>query len=610
MSNHYLVPYNYLQILDSWTVENLIFERNQKEERAPLKELVIFNKERINTENLDRDKEYPYIEIKSISLEKGSIEPTYIKGSELPARAKLIGRKGDVLVSIVRPERGIIAIVPPELDECVVSNTFVVLTPKKVSPEYLYLLLKDSAVRQEFSLLARGTTTPTLGIKELKNYSLPLKKIPEYMDRAAEELYKEWKREGIEKRALKDIVEDIFEKELLEVKDVAEESQQIQYITLSYEKLADRWDVQYHIDHISHKVTWSVPVKKLGDIGELKVGAPLVNNSDEERAIPYIRVQDLDDDHLTVVTKERYFVDETIIEKTPRSLLNKDDILISRIGSFGRSALVQKELDGALANHNLMIFRPNTEVVLPEFLTYFFKSKWAKKQFNTFATGLVLQRNFLKEMLVPAPSLPQQSLIIESIKQEASTNRMEELEKETLRFTHQIECVERVAGSLLSGNRKALVQIPPGIGKTSILVSILRRLFNLGQVKKVLYLNDRRILAEQFKQALQERLPEQPCHKLDSENRTVKNDGVFVGIYNETNQAMISSIDLIILDGYNPKWALFANGERNNGLILGIISTSKLPESNYIEALNMFDGPTYSYEMNQAILDNHFIELE
>ena len=611
MSNYYLVPYNYLHTVDSWTVENLIFDSKQEEDRAPLNNFVLFNKERFDIESIDPDREYPYIEIKSISMETGSIQPVFTRGSELPTRAKLVGRKGDILVSIVRPERGIIAIIPSELDGCVVSSTFVVLTPQKISPEYLYLLLKDNDVRREFGLMARGTTTPTLGIKELKNYSLPLRKVPSDLDISAKDLYSEWKREGNQKRALREIVEDIFRKKLLELETVVDDEQN-QYIALPYEELMDRWDVQFHIDHSTRRVEWSVHTKKLGDLGDLKVGAPLRNKDDGEGETPYIRVQDLDDDSLYVESENLVYVKEENKEETSRGFLLHDDILISRIGNFGRSALVQKELDRALANHNLAIFHPKSGVILPRFLAYFLKTNWAKEQLNTFATGLILQINFLKEMLIPVPSLAQQRLIIAAIEQEYTTNKKEELEKETLRFTHQIECVERVSNNLINGNKRALIQIATGAGKTSILTSVIRRLIKSGRVKNVLYLTDIRMLAEQFKQICGEKIPDQPCYLIDSNSVIERNKGIFAGVNNEVSRDMVPYFDLIILDEFNPNWSWLTEIKRIEGFILGVTSTPIQFNSNYNEVLRILEleGLTYTYDLQQAISDNHIINFE
>jgi type I restriction enzyme, S subunit len=597
LSNHYLVPYNYLHSVNSWTVENLIFESTQEEDRTPLKNFVTFNKERVSPGNLDPDNDYPYVEIKSISLYTGTIEPTYINGANLPARAKLIGRKGDILISIVRPERGIIAIVPSELDGCVVSNTFVVLTPQKISPEYLYLLLKDKDVRREFSLMARGTTTPTLGIKDLKNYSLPLKKVPKVMEKSANELYGEWKRQGKENRPLNDIVEDIFKKVLLKVEVIEEEGEQDQYITLPYEELIDRWDVQYHIDHMTRKVLWSVQTKKLDNLGEVKIGAPLPNKSEAEGNVPYIRVQDLDDDSLYVKNDELVYFGEEINEKA-RGILRKGDILVSRVGNFGRSALVQPELDGALANHNLAIFRPNDQVILPKYLAFFFKTRWANLQFNTYATGLFLQSNFLKEVLVPVPSLSQQRFIVESIDQEFSANKVEDLERETLRFTHQIDCVESVSDALISGNRRALVQIPIGAGKTSILIAVLRRLFNSGQVKKVLYLTDRRVIAEQFRQICKDKLPEHHCYLMDLFKGVDFKKGIFAGQIDKVSIDLAPLFDLVILDGYHPKWLRFANREWAGGFVVGVASIPFKLIPNYHEVLKVFELEEPTYQMD------------
>jgi type I restriction enzyme, S subunit len=607
VKNHYVVAYNYLNQVDSWTVDTLIFKDIKEEERTPLKDLVTFNKERVNSDEIEPDRDYPYVEVKSIALDTGFIDPTYVKGSDLPTRAKLIGRKGDIILSIVRPERGIIAIIPPELDGCVVSNTFVVLTPKKISSEYLYLLLKDDSVRRELSLMAKGTTLPTLGIKDLKEYALPIKEIPKDMEESANDIYVDWKKQGKAERSLSEIVEDVFVQALVKHEEIMDADEQEQYIIFPYDQLIDRWDIGYYMEYVKPKVQWSVQTDKLGHLGEFKVGAAISAKNEEHQGLPYIRVQDLDDESLYIANEKPDYIDENIAKSYSKSSVSKGNILISRIGS--RSALVQDQFHGAIANQNLVILRLNEEVIIPKFLAYYLKTRWAKQQFNMYTSGdslySFIQVSSLKEFIIPIPNLEQQRLIVELIEQELSNSQADDLEKLTRHFIHQIKCVEKVYDSLINGNRRALVQMATGSGKTSMVTALLRRLFNAGQVKKVLYLTDRRLIAEQFKQICREKIPEHPCYLLNSGNVIESEKGIWAGVIHEADKDLTLLFDLIILDGFNPKWLWFADRERTEGFVLGIAPNSIKSLPNYQEVLKLFelDEFTFTYDIEQAISD-------
>lgn len=104
-----------------------------------------------------------------------------------------------------------------------------------------------------------------------------------------------------------------------------------------------------------------------------------------------------------------------------------------------------------------------------------------------------------------------------------------------MRFTHQIECVEKVSNNLTNRNKRALIQIAPGSGKARILIAVIRRLIKSGRVKNVLYLTDIRMLAEQFKQICEKKIPDQPCYLIYSNIVIERNKGIYAGVNNKVS---------------------------------------------------------------------------
>ncbi|MEQ1761429.1 MAG: N-6 DNA methylase [Vicinamibacterales bacterium] len=100
--------------------------------------------------------EIDYIDISSVDGKSGLAVPVRMAASEAPSRATYLLRKGDVLVSTVRPDRNVVSLVTKESTvPLVASSGFCVLRPEGIPPELLFAYCKTSAFR---TLLARRAT--------------------------------------------------------------------------------------------------------------------------------------------------------------------------------------------------------------------------------------------------------------------------------------------------------------------------------------------------------------------------------------------------------------------------------------------------------------------
>ncbi len=122
----------------------------------------------------EKSKEIIYIEIGDINISDGDFEFKEIVTEEAPANAKIALNGGEVLVSMVRPTRGAIAIIPDDLPDKVVvcSGAFYVFNPKDLEKrEIIWLYLR--VVRNCFEKYCGGTSYPTIEPRYLSSFPIP-----------------------------------------------------------------------------------------------------------------------------------------------------------------------------------------------------------------------------------------------------------------------------------------------------------------------------------------------------------------------------------------------------------------------------------------------------
>ncbi len=90
------------------------------------------------------DRPFLYIDIASVNIRTGDVQPVEMPEADAPSRARRKVRKGDIIISTVRPDRNAVAYIHDDLDGAVCTNGFAVLTPKEGTDGYaLYAFLKS-----------------------------------------------------------------------------------------------------------------------------------------------------------------------------------------------------------------------------------------------------------------------------------------------------------------------------------------------------------------------------------------------------------------------------------------------------------------------------------
>ncbi|MCG9132766.1 hypothetical protein J5I95_13895, partial [Candidatus Poribacteria bacterium] len=122
---------------------------------------------------IESEKLYRYVEIGSVNVSTGEVVVEEILGKDLPANAKRVLKKGDVIVSKVRTYRG--AITTIQEDGYVGSGAFCVLRENgRINKETLLACLRSKLFLTWSLKPNTGTSYPTLDDDDILDFPIPL----------------------------------------------------------------------------------------------------------------------------------------------------------------------------------------------------------------------------------------------------------------------------------------------------------------------------------------------------------------------------------------------------------------------------------------------------
>lgn len=180
---------------------------------------------------------------------------------------------------------------------------------------------------------------------------------------------------------------------------------------------------------------------------------------------------------------------------------------------------------------------------------------------------------------------------------------------------YQTEAINRVVEAVARGERRLLLVMATGTGKTYTTFQIIWRLWKAKQVKRVLFLVDRNILADQtlvndFK----------PFGSVMTKIKNRKIDPsyeIYLGLYQaltgpDEDQKIFKEVsrdffDLIVIDECHRGSAADDSAWREileyfaNAIQLGLTATPK--ETEYVSNISYFGEPVYTYTLKQGIQD-------
>gem|GEM_PF-2145806 len=121
--------------------------------------------------------DFTYVDISSIDREtKRIVEPKTLPTNAAPSRARKELKKGDILVSTVRPNLNAVALVEQEFPKMIASTGFAVLRadPLKTLSKYLFYRCLTESFIQDMVSQAQGAGYPAVSDAIIGGHQLPL----------------------------------------------------------------------------------------------------------------------------------------------------------------------------------------------------------------------------------------------------------------------------------------------------------------------------------------------------------------------------------------------------------------------------------------------------
>ena len=137
-------------------------------EVARLKNVCTSNRESLS-EKTDKDFEFEYVDIGSVTFEKGIFNSERITFGNAPTRARKRAQLGDIIISTVRTYlRAIDSINSIEKASYIYSTGFAVLTPfKLINSKYLSYIAKSEYFTEQVTAFSKGINYPSINSTDL-----------------------------------------------------------------------------------------------------------------------------------------------------------------------------------------------------------------------------------------------------------------------------------------------------------------------------------------------------------------------------------------------------------------------------------------------------------
>ena len=137
--------------------------RHSRESRNQVSTFGEVTEPKIDQSGPAKQGEFVYVDISSVDNKlKRIVEPKILPVEKAPSRARQRLNKGDVLVSMTRPNLNAVAIVPPELDGAIGSTGFHVLRAREVEPSWLFYAVQTNDFVEAMCQLVKGALYPAV----------------------------------------------------------------------------------------------------------------------------------------------------------------------------------------------------------------------------------------------------------------------------------------------------------------------------------------------------------------------------------------------------------------------------------------------------------------
>ncbi|WP_411687612.1 restriction endonuclease subunit S [Acinetobacter indicus] len=346
--------------------------------------------------------EFIYVDIGSINRDLKKIEnPQFLLGKDAPSRARKVIKKGDVLVSLTRPNLNAVALVGENYDQQIASTGFEVISPMIVESKYLFSLVRTQHFINEISKQEQGALYPAAKSSDVQAYDFPLPPLAEQQEIVRQLDVMLAQVEQIKTRL--DAIPAILKKFRQSVLADAVSG-----------KLTEDWRSQNNIEDWKWETWFDITTKSKDAFKRGPFGSSLKKSMFVEQGFKvYEQYCPINDD----CSYARYYITPEKFEEMKEFEVKDGDFLISCSGvSLGRITQVPLNSERGIINQALLRVRLDNSKYDSDFFKILFRSPTFQKVIFENSTGSAIPNlkaaKLLKQIPVPMPNLMEQENIV------------------------------------------------------------------------------------------------------------------------------------------------------------------------------------------------------
>lgn len=314
-------------------------------------------------------------------LDSGSLKVTRFGSEVAPIGEKLVMHKGDVLFGKRRAYQKKVAIAP---FDGIFSAHGMVLRPREdvIDKSFFPLFISSDYFLDAAIKISVGSLSPTINWRDLKTLEFELPDLATQR-KLAETLW-----------SINDTMEAY--KKLISATDELVKSQ---FIEMFKSIQRDEYKTLKEVCTLITDGTHNPP--KFKDSG-----------------IPFILVSNITGNVVTYDTPKYISEDDynVLMKRTP---IEKGDVLLSTVGSYGHPAIVTEDRPFAFQRHIAQL-KPNRELLTSEFLHAAILSSVVQEQIEVLVLGVAqktLNLSAIKQIQIPVPTIEEQKLFVTFVEQ-------------------------------------------------------------------------------------------------------------------------------------------------------------------------------------------------
>jgi len=395
-----------------------------------LKYIVDCNKD-VLRETTDHNYSFRYVDIGSVSLEKGIEKYERVSFGDSPSRARRIVHKGDVIVSTVRTYLKAIANID-DADNVIVSTGFAVLSPRIVDPLFLEYACKSHYFTENVTIESTGISYPAINSTKLLQLKIavPSKEEQVIIGQILHDRIKE--------------IDRVIEQTKLTIEDYKLLKQSI--ITEAVTKGLDE-----NVEMIESGNKWIGEIPENWNYTSLKnvLSTPITDGPHEtpqlyDKGIPFVSAEAIKKEKIDFAKIRGFISLQDHIKFSKKIKPVKNDIFMVKSGATtGNIGIVETDEEFSIWSP-LALIRANHEIISFKYLFYYLQSKNFRiqvEQFWNYGTQQNIGMKVLGSLQVIVPDLLMQQSIADYLddtihqinhlidKKEGLLNELEEYKK-------------------------------------------------------------------------------------------------------------------------------------------------------------------------------------